>query len=428
MLSDRSSAFRLMVATSWLAPERWREHQHRAIRAALMSNPDWDEYLSLIERHGTPVLSWESLRQAPEVNLPATVRQTLQQRSAVCRMQAMRLTSSLAQVLKDFNQADISLIPLKGPLLSLELYGDLGTRHSRDIDIMVDVEDLSRAQARLEQMGCQAQLQPTLSPRHTEVFLQINHHMVYWHPLQRCLLELHWRTRWETHDRTVGQWDRSAALVWNGLGYRALSPIDLVLHLCEHGSGHAWCRLKWLSDLTRMYAVNYVDWNATYQAARDAGVEHSLLQCLRLLEELHGLPVPETLHEATMRLPTLLLDQATICMLASPEIHLSSFLARICMTVRRLRYERLLRLRRSWRHVFTEVAYCNPDFELLRLPDRLFWLYVLLRPILGVWRCLCHVAPKAMNPQRTSANTPFTIYRRTPAPLRTYNREGDSST
>lgn len=393
MLLDRSSAFRLMLATSWLAPEPWRDHQARAICSALNSGLDWDEYLLLVERHRTPVVSWEALKRIPEANPPASIRQALQQRSAACRMQAMRLASLLMQVLRDFAQAGIPLIPLKGPLLSLELYGDLGIRHSRDIDIMVSLEDVPRAQARLEEMGWRRN-DREFGPRHTEVFLQIHHHVVYWHPLHRCLLELHWRTLWETPDRTANQWAQSTTLVWNGLSYRALCPVDLALHLCEHGAMHAWNRSKWLGDLARMYTSNYVDWNAVYRAAGTAGGENSLLQGLCLLKKLYGLPVPEALSEAAGRLPALLLDRVAMCMLAPAELHLLPLLARLRMVMWRLRYEHLLRPRRSWRQAFMEAAYCRPDFELLHLPDRLFWLHVPLRPILGVWRCLWHIEPK----------------------------------
>ncbi len=400
MLSGCSPAFRLMLATSWLAPESWRDHQNRAIRSALHSGLDWDEYLTLVERHRTPALSWEVLKGVPEANLPATVRQTLQQRRADCRMQAMRLTSLLVQVLRDFNQADIPLIPLKGPLLSLELYGDLGIRQSQDIDIMVALCDLTAAQARLEEMGWRVYLQPTFGPRHTQVFLKIYHHIVYWHPLHRCFLELHWRTRWETLDRTAGQWTRSSELVWNGLRYRALSRTDLTLHLCEHGSGHAWFRAKWLSDLARIYAMEYVDWNVTFWTARSMGIEKSPLQCLRLLNELYGLPAPETLRKSAGRLPAELLDRvamcmrAPMCMLAPPKVQRIPFFSRLRLAMGQLRYERLLRPHSSWRQAFMEAAYSSADFELLHLPDRLFWLYLPLRPFLLAWRWLRHPESK----------------------------------
>ena len=389
-----------MLATSWLAPDRWRKHQDQTIRSALHSGLDWDEYLTLVERHGTPALSWEVLKRVQDANLPTMVEQTMQRRHTACRMQAIRLTSLLVQVLKDFNQTGIPMIPLKGPLLSLELYGDLGIRHFQDIDIMVALGDLPAAQARIEKMGWQVHLQPTFSPRHTEVSLKIYHHMVYWHPLHRYFLELHWRTRWETPDRTAGQWTRSTELVWNGLRYRALNRIDLALHLSEHGSGHAWFRSKWLSDMARMYAMDYVDWDTALRAARSMGIENSLLQCLRLLDELYGLPVPETLRKAADRIPAVLLDRVAMCMrspvsmLAPPKINRIPFFSRLRLVMGQLRYERMLRPRRSWRQAFMEAAYSSEDFELLHLPDRLFWLYLPLRPFLLARRWLRHPEPK----------------------------------
>jgi len=270
----------------------------------------------------------------------------------------------------------------------------LGLRHSKDIDIMVALEDLPTAQARLEEMGWQVHSQPTFSTRHTEVLHKIDHHIAYWHPLHRCFLELHWRTHFEALDRTADQWTRSAELVWNGLRYRALSRIDLTLHLCEHGSGHAWFRTKWLSDLARMYAMDYVDWYAAYRTARSVGEENSLLQCLLLMEELHGLPVPGALRKFAERLPAQLLDHVAICMLAPACGNQLPFLARLHLTIRTLRYQRSLRPYRSWRQTFMEVAYSSADFELLHFSDRLFWLYLPLRPFLWAWRWLFQMGLK----------------------------------
>ncbi len=416
-----SSAFQLMLATSWLAPAHWRDHQDRAILAALNSGPDWDEYFALVDWHRTPALSWEALRRTPKATLPAEVSQALQQRSTSCQMRAMRLASMLIQVLEDFNHAGIPLIPLKGPLLSLEIYGNLAIRHSRDIDIMVALDDMSRAQACLEKIGWRVyideeragmtqnqevagaggwiveawELSRAFSPRHTEFLREIGHHTVYWHPVQQCLLELHWRTHRESPDHTAGQWARSTALTWHGFNYRSLSAVDLALHLCEHGNSHCWSRAKWLGDVARIYAANYVDWSAAFRSARALGEENSLLLCLRLLSDLYGLPLPEELAAPAGRLPSLFLDRVALSMLNPAERHPGSALATLRMAVSRLYYERWLHRRRSWREIFADLAFCKLDFELLRLPDRLFWLYIPLRPILWVRRCLSRIAPKA---------------------------------
>jgi hypothetical protein len=42
-----------MIATSWLAPDSWRQNQDNAIREAIEAGPDWKEYLSLVNRHRT---------------------------------------------------------------------------------------------------------------------------------------------------------------------------------------------------------------------------------------------------------------------------------------------------------------------------------------------------------------------------------------
>ena len=69
-LQRSSPAFRLMMATSWLAPDSWKENQEKAIRKAIEAEPDWTEYLSLVDRHRTPALSWAALRRVPGIMIP----------------------------------------------------------------------------------------------------------------------------------------------------------------------------------------------------------------------------------------------------------------------------------------------------------------------------------------------------------------------
>ena len=136
-LQSASPAFRLMIATSWLAPACWQEKQEQAIREAIAAGPDWTEYLRLVDRHRTPALSWAALKRVPGLEIPQLARQELQKRSDACRMQAMRHCIHLASMLKAFNRAGIPVMPMKGPILSLELYGDVGLRQSHDLDLMV---------------------------------------------------------------------------------------------------------------------------------------------------------------------------------------------------------------------------------------------------------------------------------------------------
>src|ERR1035441_2929306 len=89
-LQTASPAFRLMIATSWLAPASWQNQQEEAIREALCAGLDWMEYIHLVDRHRTPALSWAALRRVTGLEIPEAAKQELQKRSDACRMQAVR--------------------------------------------------------------------------------------------------------------------------------------------------------------------------------------------------------------------------------------------------------------------------------------------------------------------------------------------------
>jgi hypothetical protein len=239
-----------MIATSWLAPDSWRASQEEAIRAAIEVQPDWMEYLHLLERHRTPTLAWAALNRVPEIAIPELERKELERRSDACRMQSVRYCLLFAEALKAFNRAGIPAMPFKGQILSFELYGDVGLRHSRDLDLAVMREDLPRAQACLESMGWRLNSSWfPLSSRQWESFLQHEHSLDFALALGGCVLELHWRNQWDTPDQTRGCWARSAPSMWQGCSLQAMNPFDLVLYLCNHGGDHQWFRAKWLGDL-----------------------------------------------------------------------------------------------------------------------------------------------------------------------------------
>jgi len=149
-LQDATPAFRLAMATSWLAPEPWQRNQEEDIGQAIDSGPDWGEYLSLVNRHQIQAVSWAALSRVQVIPVPDTVKQELESRTRSCRILGVQRSLVLAEVLGEFNRAGIPAMPLKGPVLSFELYGDVGLRASDDVDVQVPAEDLRRAMDCLE--------------------------------------------------------------------------------------------------------------------------------------------------------------------------------------------------------------------------------------------------------------------------------------
>ena len=385
-----SPALQLMMATSWVAPESWRTRQDEAIRQACRAGPDWTEYLYLVDRHRTPALSWAALKRVQNIAIPELAAKELRKRSDTCRMQSMLHLQLLAAVLKAFNQAGIPVMPLKGPLLSRLIYGDPGIRQSKDLDILVPPELLQRAQASLEELGwvCETDVS-ALTPRQLDFKLRHEQHFSFVHSIRDCQIELHWRFGGDTPALTESRMKKSLSSKWGESFYQALSPVDLTLFLCVHGTIHAWSRAKWLGDLARIYASGFVDWDAVLEKARSVDQETPVLLCLRLLEQAYDLPATGSANRWET-VPSVLIDKAVGDLTAFTDPAQRGIVTMAVSQIRSFRCNRLLNPKRPWRERFAGIAVCSDDFRVIRLPDWLFWLYVPLRPLLWARRKLMH--------------------------------------
>ncbi len=386
-LEGTSPAFRLMIATSWLAPDSWRENQGRAIRAALDAGPDWSEYLRLIDRHGTPGLGWAALRRVPEILVPEPTAGELKKRSDDCRRQAILFCMVLADALKRFNRAAIPAMPLKGQTLSFDLYQDVGLRYSRDLDVEVRREDLQKAQSCL--LGEDWQLESSffpMRPRHWESFLRTEAHINFIHVSSGCMLELHWRSQWETREATCARWARSVPAVWQKQSIQTMDPGNLALYLCCHGGLHRWFRAKWLGDLARAHSLGLLNWEASFAEARRSGEERTLLAGLGLLREVYELPLPHLPDNIWKGWSPRLVEMPILALKDPAEPIYRVGPAKLRNRIRRSRYERLLWPRKSRWSSLSDLFYSREDFRTLALPDSFFWAYKLLRPVLWLLR------------------------------------------
>lgn len=382
-------AFRLLVATSWLAPENRQQHQRDSVLAASEEGIDWNSYLRLVDRHRTPVLSCAALRRVPEVRVPAATLEALAHRSRQARVQSLVFARLLASVLESFAGAGIPVMPLKGVVLSRSLYGDPGLRQAKDLDLMVPPEAFPEAQRVLTHSGwILTDPAPTLTPRQWQAFVRQEHHVVFQHGETRLPLELHWAEDGESPAEVSRLWRNSSQAQWEGQPYRCMDPVDQVLALCAHGGRHAWARAKWLGDLARIHALGQVDWTEALAAARRADKVPVLLQTLALLERLYGLPLPPLGDPCWEGWPQILLEHPWRSLLTPVEPWERGSLELVQDRLMTFRYQAALQPRRSLRERIRGLGYCRQDFRFLPLPDWLFWAYLPLRPALWVLRRL----------------------------------------
>jgi len=93
-----------------------------------------------------------------------------------------------------FQSADIRFIPLKGPILSYRLYGDVTYRHFRDFDILIEKSSVDNAVKMLLAQGYNPDL--VLWPsdiRRQNQLMKHGNQISFSHPERKVTVELHWR-------------------------------------------------------------------------------------------------------------------------------------------------------------------------------------------------------------------------------------------
>src|SRR3989441_7310819 len=155
---------------------------------------------------------------------------------------------------------------------------------------------------------------------------------------------------------------------------------DLMLVLCAHGTKHRWERLEWICDVAELLrSTPGLDLDGGLERARDLGVHRMVLLALRLARDLLDAPLPDTVARRAQA-------DGGVARLAA---QVQSALFRHTPGPPRDRAELSpfhLRAQERWRD---RLRYCarvaltpTPgDWAWLRLPDALYPLYYVVRPI-----------------------------------------------
>ncbi|MBW8869980.1 MAG: nucleotidyltransferase family protein [Acidobacteriales bacterium] len=346
---------------------------------------DWPEFLAMVKRHRIPGLAHRALK--PMTGIPEQVRQTLSGWARASILGNLSCIALLSQLDKQFSNSDIRYAVLKGIPLSQQLYGDNSVRQTRDIDLLVAPDDFETAESILLQAGLK-RVEPDreLTPQLQKAWFKLRHHFSYVYPKHGITVELHWRL-FDNSDIDPGPrvlQELEQVEVSPSISFPVLRRESLLPHLMMHGASHAWCRLKWLSDVAALLAGFSIDDRKNLlRQARDQGVEPAFRQAIGVCEALELLPSYDTAPAS-----------ATERWLTSVALHglLQDEPSRGNFRVRHLMLSRyLLSPRRSYRlQEFRVHAFSADDWMMFPLPQWLTFAYPLFRaPFWLIRRSLC---------------------------------------
>jgi hypothetical protein len=256
---------------------------------------DWTYLLAQAGHHDVSSLLYFNLHNICRQGPPAAVMEALERHFHASAKHNLFLLGALLELVEKLEQAQIAVIPFKGPILAVKAFGDVSLREFSDLDLLIREQDIGRAQRLLTQLG----FRYPFMAEWQEAYLRFGHELDFLSPEGAFKIDLQWRfaKKWLSFPLAPeALWERSSAIELAGRTVRQPSPEDYLLLLCGHAYRHCWSRLKWVSDVAAFIHTfgGEIDWQRLLQRARGSGGLRMLGLGLWLARQVCGAPLPST--------------------------------------------------------------------------------------------------------------------------------------
>lgn len=251
---------------------------------------DWEKVVQTAIHHSLAPLFYIKSQQKG-ISLPDNVLKKIKVLYTNNTARNLIIYQELAKTIQNLQTADIPVIVLKGAYLSQRIYGHIGFRSMVDIDLLVKIEDLQKADHILRSSGYRSlEVKPEI--------WENNHHFNYRIPESDLPLEVHWQlVNANIHiSMDISEiWSRAEPILLSGEKCFALSIEDQLLYLCIHCGLHTQnLKLRMLLDIHEFIRCNEtLDWKQVEHRALEWGIIHPVYTFLKITKELFDTDIPD---------------------------------------------------------------------------------------------------------------------------------------
>ena len=381
ILENTPPEFRLMLLC---AGKEMSEPRIMEAKRILSEGIDWDVFINYLDKHRLIPIAYENLR----LNVgEATNKRGLKKLEILRKRQmarSMKIASEWVFVNTLTETKSLRVLQLKGPALSLEIYKDIDSRISKDLDLLVDRTDLDRADRFLLESGYK-RLIPSIemTPKQEAVWLQSNHHYSYI-GAKNVSIELHFRFDSLLDQTPFDQfWEHRRIESFGGANYSLLPAEEAILYYVYHGAKHGWNRLRWLVDVFELLQGDSYDAERLILLARERRITHVLAQAVILCGRLLHAKLPETLcAEAEKDEAGLKLAKMALPIILAPDGGEKS------LSVKKYIFLLQRGFSNKKRYVLKLFQPLEGDFRSVSVGDKAFFVYYLVRILNWVKRRL----------------------------------------
>jgi len=257
------------------------------------SGINWDTAIHLADIHSVTPILFSSLKQrAEKEKIPDPLHACFQANAR----KNLTLASELLKILALLQAEGVTAIPLKGPMLAVQVYGNLCLRAFSDLDLLIRPVDVPRARDVLLSNGYSTNW--ALPSSADSAWLKIKEQQLsFVQANESVLVDLHWGLLPDYCGGALdleSVWSRKQAIPFGGQVVPTLSPEDLLVYLCAHGGKHLWARLGWICDIAALIeARRDMNWTVALATAKRHEARRVVRVGLQLVSQMFGTQLPD---------------------------------------------------------------------------------------------------------------------------------------
>lgn len=267
--------------------------QITSVKTILETELDWDFIIKTSYQNGVLPLISANLRQHFADLIPPEIKEKLALQFQEHTQNNLFLTAKLLEIVRIFSEAEIPVLPFKGPVLAMQAYGNLSFRQFVDLDILVQPKHFDEAVQKITEHGYKAVSQIPWVKRKA-LFFDRQKDIGLISDDSKVRVELHWKlsgSHFALPLELNQLWERLEEINLGGAQINNLAFPDLFVYLCLHGSRHGWERLGWVCDLHELIGSKRgeeIDWAEINLHAQKHGCEKVVELGLFLVREFFG--------------------------------------------------------------------------------------------------------------------------------------------
>ena len=260
----------------------------------VLARADFDALTLYLERRRLlPLIGGRALEAAGDL-CPAEFRTAVESARRDSRVRGLAVEAATRGAAARLSGAGIPALPLKGPLLAEAAHGDIGSRDTRDVDLLVPRERLTEAAELLADDSFATPDDPLRANGLPDLHLALR-------STERPSIELHWRVHWYEEAFSADMLTRAQP---GADGLLRARPDDLLASLLLYYARDGFHGVRLAADIAAWWDRHGHGLSPAFleqHAHRYPELRPALTAAAAVLERLTGVPACGWLGQATVR-------------------------------------------------------------------------------------------------------------------------------